>query len=341
MGTMKRKRKCGSKAYIIFIVTAAVIGVQTLLIPFMMHRHLTKNPHQEHSSQSSLAAPSFSNTYTIDRESVHSALSPAESTTASRVSDSRWRPSDYTVVAGEKTTSDGRQESSQYDYTQLELREMQRSEILTSEEGSAAQSMPSSNSTKQSDGTFSGYPVYYVSGNAQSLLSRSNGTKSRQHSSGVHCVGENFQSETAWVHKSCQFRNLCFDTREKEFIIFRSTQDVQVDQALWKYRNDDVSTHGNNGIFAWLSSLFSAANSLRNRRSSMQAEEAVAIGGINPKWTWGEGGVPRLKWFPKVIVTDDFPESYYELDPEVVLIPFHSFYAANPGQFERWRQRYW
>mmetsp|Transcript_14797 Transcript_14797/g.24463 ORF Transcript_14797/g.24463 Transcript_14797/m.24463 type:complete len:366 (+) Transcript_14797:75-1172(+) len=55
----------------------------------------------------------------------------------------------------------------------------------------------------------------------------------------------------------------------------------------------------------------------------------VSIGGINTKWTWSRG-VPRLKWFPKVI-QGDLTEPYYELDESVVWIPYHSFFAQNPG----------
>ena len=63
--------------------------------------------------------------------------------------------------------------------------------------------------------------------------------------------------------------------------------------------------------------------------SSNQMNGHVAIGGINTKWTWSQG-VPRLRWFPEV-VEGTLEEDYYELEEDVVLVPFHSFFAQNPG----------
>jgi hypothetical protein len=58
----------------------------------------------------------------------------------------------------------------------------------------------------------------------------------------------------------------------------------------------------------------------------------VSLGGINQKWTMKSNGVPRLEWFPQINVSSaDTVLSYYELPPQVVLIPFHSLNGANPG----------
>jgi hypothetical protein len=116
-------------------------------------------------------------------------------------------------------------------------------------------------------------------------------------------VGENFR-KNAWIHRSCKFRHFCFDTEEKEFVIYQSNEDAQLEQAIGK------------NTFAYSS-------------SDMDADVAVAIGGINTKWTWSRG-VPRLRWFPK-IVRGALEDDYYALDDDVVWVPYHSFFAQNPG----------
>jgi hypothetical protein len=146
--------------------------------------------------------------------------------------------------------------------------------------------------TKRSDvpdGTFNGYPIFLKSGGSI-------------HSS-VQCVGQNYR-ENAWIHRSCKFRHFCFDTVEKEFVIYQSKQEAELQQAMANQTFMDASNH-------------------------MKTE--VAIGGINTKWTWSEG-VPRLKWFPKVIQAE-LEEDYYELDDDVVWVPYHAFFAQNPGMF--------
>jgi hypothetical protein len=56
-------------------------------------------------------------------------------------------------------------------------------------------------------GSLNGYPIYY----------RENKTV---HSS-VSCVGENYRPN-AWIHRSCQFRHLCFHLKTKEFVLYQS-----------------------------------------------------------------------------------------------------------------------
>ena len=152
------------------------------------------------------------------------------------------------------------------------------------------------------DGTFNGYPIYHrrasSSGNSTTMT-----TTTSQHSS-VQCVGQNFRNDS-WIHRSCKFRHLCFDTVEQNFVIYQSKEDAQLQQAM---RN----------------------NPFAESSSDMDADVGVAIGGINTKWTWSRG-VPRLRWFPKV-VQGALEEDYYELDADVVMVPFHSFFAQNPGK---------
>ena len=145
------------------------------------------------------------------------------------------------------------------------------------------------NPQSQPDAHFNGYPLYLQ-------------TNHSLHSS-VHCVGENYR-ENAWMHRSCLFRHVCFNVRQKEFVVYQSDEENELEKLLFA---------GNH--FA------DTANTMTNT--------SVAIGGINEKWTW-KTGVPRLRWFPKV-VRGELKTPYYQLDSSVVMIPFHSFAAFNPG----------
>jgi hypothetical protein len=53
----------------------------------------------------------------------------------------------------------------------------------------------------------------------------------------------------------------------------------------------------------------------------------VAVGSINQKW--GMAGIPNLRWFPQV--RHNFPTHFFSLPADVVLLPFHSLAAFNPG----------
>eukprot|EP00539_Tryblionella_compressa_P017588 CAMPEP_0178850864 /NCGR_PEP_ID=MMETSP0746-20121128/20784_1 /TAXON_ID=913974 /ORGANISM="Nitzschia punctata, Strain CCMP561" /LENGTH=545 /DNA_ID=CAMNT_0020516327 /DNA_START=35 /DNA_END=1673 /DNA_ORIENTATION=+ len=62
-------------------------------------------------------------------------------------------------------------------------------------------------------------------------------------------------------------------------------------------------------------------------------KNTVSLGGINLKWGMrNETGIPRLEWFPEIRrLGPGETLSYYELPPSVVMVPFHSMNAANPG----------
>ena len=169
-------------------------------------------------------------------------------------------------------------------------------ELVQSETAAAAASIRVRKRRNQGvipDGTFNGYPIFYR---------HPSSTTNSTHSS-VQCVGQNFRN-SSWMHRSCKFRRLCFETVEQTFVIYQSNEDAQLQHAM------------KNNPFAESS-------------SDMDADVGVAIGGINTKWTWSKG-VPRLRWFPK-IVRGALEEDYYELDDDVVWVPFHSFFAQNPG----------
>ena len=148
------------------------------------------------------------------------------------------------------------------------------------------------------DGTFNGHPIYYRE--KKDIYSLS------------HCVGENYQSEKAWMHRSCRFSFLCFDTQEKEFVAFRSPIESKLDE------------HLNNRPFLDVSQSY--------MKQGSNHSNTVSLGGINIKWGWKEDGIPRLEWFPKIKQSSpEEPLSFYELPPQVVMVPFHSTNGANPG----------
>ena len=150
-----------------------------------------------------------------------------------------------------------------------------------------------------SDGTFNGYPIYY--------------REEQDRFSTAHCVGENYQEGKAWLHRSCQFSFLCFDTQAREYVLYQNPQERQLYPHLDKRPFLDVSQS--------------------YMKQGTNRSNTVALGGINLKWGWKEGGILRLEWFPR-INTNTSPNdtiSYYELPPQVVMVPFHSMNGANPG----------
>lgn len=147
---------------------------------------------------------------------------------------------------------------------------------------------------RKPDGTFNGYSLYYEN------------YKDGWHSN-AHCIGENFQPK-AWKHRSCQFQNLCFDMDSKEYVLFTSPEQLELEKVL---QIDNLT-------------FFDPASSMNT---------TVAIGGLNPKWGDAHGeGINAMEWYPRLISTDEIVKSgYYTLHPETVLVPFHSFAAHNPG----------
>ena len=97
-----------------------------------------------------------------------------------------------------------------------------------------------------------------------------------------------------WMFRSCQYRQLCLNTETHEF----------------------VTVMGDNNI---------------NNNPSMPEQE-LAMGSINPRWS-GRGfnkGYHKVKWAPRPVTSETIP-GYYELPPNVVLVPFHSMAAHNVG----------
>ena len=146
------------------------------------------------------------------------------------------------------------------------------------------------------DGFFNSHPLRY--------RSPSDAEASSYHSTS-HCIGENFLPETSWTEKSCQFRNLCFDVRKHEFVLFASPEQVKLERVL---ENQKLTS-------------FTSSTSMVNN---------VSIGGLNAKWT--KADQEELRWFPKVLKWKEaIASGFYELPDDSVMVPFHSMAGQNPG----------
>mmetsp|Transcript_23733 Transcript_23733/g.27066 ORF Transcript_23733/g.27066 Transcript_23733/m.27066 type:complete len:629 (+) Transcript_23733:111-1997(+) len=163
----------------------------------------------------------------------------------------------------------------------------------------------------------------------------------------VHCVGETHDDKSAWKHRSCSYVHLCIDFSSSsngnnnnkneasppEFFVVTS----QLDEEFRKRFRQSRSKRG--GMYHYSSTEID--NSMRSKNKSDVNNDNqhpspidVALGGINPRWKGStriqRHGVEKVRWKPKVY--DKFPfQYYYELDHDVVMIPFHSFAADNVG----------
>ena len=127
------------------------------------------------------------------------------------------------------------------------------------------------------DGTFHGHPMYY--------------TKRAVHSE-VRCIGDNFQ-KTAWYYRSCLFRNMCYDLKAKEFVIYTDQKRLE--------RNDMYI-------------------------SSSPFNKTVAGGGQPAGWFLIAA---RGEFSPTIRTTH--VEGFYQLTPDVVWLPYFPQSACNPG----------
>jgi hypothetical protein len=57
----------------------------------------------------------------------------------------------------------------------------------------------------------------------------------------IHCVGENYQPDS-WMYRSCQFRNLCWDTETHEFLLFPSPEELALLEQLERLSRPDLVT---------------------------------------------------------------------------------------------------
>lgn len=144
--------------------------------------------------------------------------------------------------------------------------------------------------------------------------------------SGVHCLGETFTSEaflvlnatavnpmvnidtkTPFVYRSCSFQNLCYDVDSKEFLLISSP----------------TSQAANNAMSESISPRFRQVY-----RSVSWENNTVSLSPLAQRWTEEERSF--FEWFPKIVQQKDI-QGYYQLDPNLVLVPFAMHGASNPG----------
>jgi hypothetical protein len=194
------------------------------------------------------------------------------------------------------------------------------------------------------DAYFNNVPVRLR--DTSSSLHDNDESQSSFHSS-VHCVGETHDPVTAWKHRSCSYVHLCLDLggekKTPEFFLVASPSE---EQFLNRFRKANNAAHGQYRYSS--TELLGSGGSNGNDNTTNVADGTqqhfhnyspvdVALGGINPSWRAPpkkrvpyQHGIDKIRWAPKVY--DTMPsEKYYELDPSVVLVPYHSFAAANVG----------
>ena len=204
------------------------------------------------------------------------------------------------------------------------------------------------NKSPPSDGTFNGYPIYKQQ---QTDASSSNNNVYSQ----LHCVGETWHPpqywkrqqtflDVSWQHRSCHFQYFCYDVEEKEFVLYlnqtsptttktKTTNpllDMMTAASQQQPRLYDVSQTYYNNMTNVMPTVVEHART--NKTSDIYYPYGVSIGSINGKWTLA--GIPRLQWFPQVKYEQPVPfDTYdvYTLPASVVMVPFHSLAAMNPG----------
>ncbi|KAG7367073.1 DUF563 domain containing protein [Nitzschia inconspicua] len=148
--------------------------------------------------------------------------------------------------------------------------------------------------------------------------------------------------DTSWQHRSCHFQFFCYDVDEKEYVIYLSQKD-QDDAGFGLSHLDDHTGHWDvsQTYFRNMTKVTpneEPAGRKKSHVADVHHPYGVSIGSINGKWA--QMGIPRLKWFPKVIYgpvpvaqhkEHNNPYQVYTLPSSVVMIPFHSLSASNPG----------
>jgi hypothetical protein len=176
------------------------------------------------------------------------------------------------------------------------------------------------------DGTFNGAPLRLQTvgtNSSSSLYSR------------IHCVGENYNTETAWQQRSCEFQHLfCFNTSSQRFVVFQSKSERLLSDFMTQRQYD---MHASSTMIRYKAHHLVGDTIIGTNNTMLPRPQTMSIGGINKKW--GDAGIQRLEWFPDIVsLTDatfaanDAPWQYYELPPSFIMIPYHSLNGANPGE---------
>jgi len=154
--------------------------------------------------------------------------------------------------------------------------------------------------------------------------------ESNQLYSQIHCIGDTYTREvsrhkmdTPWMSRSCKFHFMCFDTVEKDFVLFQDPRE----QLLERIVTEQPFMHMSQSVLV--------ANHSHNPEHNDTANSlryVVSLGGINQKWGNSYGaGIPNLQWFPKIIEGPAPISDIHMLPSNIVMMPFHSLAAFNPG----------
>jgi hypothetical protein len=142
--------------------------------------------------------------------------------------------------------------------------------------------------------TFLGFPVVHNSNVSTSTLVSS-----------VHCVGENFDHNTSWMYRSCQFHNLCYNTDTQEFLLFLSPEELALQEILQKLNTDNRGDE-----------MVTISSITRSYESSIKTLSLGTVRDPNKS----------IPWFPKVIADVSTRNQYlsngfYRLPNESTLFP--------------------
>jgi len=179
-------------------------------------------------------------------------------------------------------------------------------------------------------------------------------------SSSVHCVGETHDPVTSWKHRSCRYVHLCLDLTGKlaaettaggrgkgaseaktpEFFLVTSPSEEQFQKRFRKDAAKSRYRYSSTELSGAIGGSHKNNNTAASTTISTDANYTpldVALGGINPSWKAPpkprvpyQHGIDKIRWKPRI--HHQFPSNkYYELDSSVVLVPYHSFAAANVG----------
>eukprot|EP00977_Amphora_coffeiformis_P028126 scaffold34700_cov256-Amphora_coffeaeformis.AAC.2 len=155
--------------------------------------------------------------------------------------------------------------------------------------------------------------------------------------SSVHCVGENFNQSTAWEYRSCQFTNLCFDTKQKIFVAIRSTQEAK----LYEFYTKTAATISTSTTGDWQSTVtISTLLSLAHSAMSLGTIVAPASGAGARERTSREA--TNSPWFPTVMDQSQAQEQYsgdggyYEIPDNYVWIPWQPTSSSRHWLWTNW-----
>jgi hypothetical protein len=80
-------------------------------------------------------------------------------------------------------------------------------------------------------------PILWSNDGLLSLVPKTTTSMENPLSSVVHCVGDNFLPNSAWMYRSCQYRNVCYNTQQKEFVVYPSSSQKDLGTVVQKWQN--------------------------------------------------------------------------------------------------------